>query len=131
MEKGLEVSFKCIECEESFKANANNVKVMEAEYDDSKLQIVYVDCPKCNKRHFVQIDDDRTSKLKARNFIMFKRLAKKKLSGKKIGKQENLAFKNLADTLLELRADLMKEYEGRTVTNTLTGEPELIHFTIC
>ena len=131
MEKGLEVSFKCIECEESFKANANNVKQLDVKDEDKLLKVIYVDCPVCDRRHYVQIDNDESNKLKVQNLLMFKKLSQKKLDGKTIGRKENNTFKSLRQRLLDLRADLMKEYEGRIVTDTLTGESVTLHFTLC
>lgn len=131
MENTLNVVIECNECNKSFKADAENVKVTTIECNGNKFKVVYVDCTNCNKRHFVQIDDDETEKLKIRNLVMFKKLASKKSSGKKVTKTENRIFKELRDKLLNLRVGLMKEYEGKEVTDTLTGETFQIHFTFC
>lgn len=122
---------ECIDCKKSFEANSENVKQMEAECNGNKLTIIYVDCQFCGRRHYVQIDNEESNKIKIRNLLWFKKLSKKKLSGKKIGKSENNTFKSLRKQLLDLRTELMKEYDGQTVTNTLTGESEVIHFTFC
>lgn len=131
MENTLNVVIECNECNKSFEANAENVKVTTLECDGNKLKVVYVDCTNCNKRHYVQIDNDESEKLKVRNLVMFKKLASKKSSGKKVTKTENRIFKELREKLLDLRVGLMKEYEGKEVTDTLTGETFQIHFTFC
>lgn len=131
MENSLNVVIECIDCKESFEANAENVKQNEFKDEDKTLKVIYVDCPHCNKRHYVQIDNDESNKLKVQNLLMFKKLSKKKLDGKTIGRKENNTFKSLRQRLLDLRADLMKEYEGRIVTDTLTGESVALHFTLC
>lgn len=125
------VVLECMDCKENFEANVNNVKSMMVEYEGNKLKIIYVDCPNCGKRHYVQIDNDESSSLMVRNLLMFKKLSKKKLSGKSIGKTENKTFKGLREKLLDLRTELMKEYEGRIVTDTITGESVTLHFTFC
>lgn len=129
--KGLNTEFQCMDCKKSFKIDTGNVKQIEVESNGNKLIITYVDCQFCGRRHYVQIDNDESSKLKVRNLVMFKKLSKKKLSGKRISKLENNSFKSMAQALLDLRTNLMKEYEGQTVTDTLTGEPVTIHFTFC
>lgn len=131
MENTLSVVIECNECGKSFKADAENVKTMRVKSDDKEFKLVYVDCENCNKRHFVQIDDDETEKLKIRNLVMFKKLSTKKLAGKKVTKTENRIFKELREKLSDLRVGLMKEYEGQVVTDTLTGELVTLHFTFC
>lgn len=131
MENSLNVVIECIDCKESFEANGENVKQQELKDEDKIIKVIYVDCPHCNRRHYVQIDNDESSKLKVQNLLMFKKLSRKKLNGKQISKKENTIFKNLRDKLLDLRADLMEEYEGRIVTDTLTGESITLHFTLC
>ena len=131
MENGLTTKIECIECKEKFSADVTNVKQMNAECNGNTLNIIYVDCQFCGRRHYVQIDNDESSKLKTRNLVWFKKLSKKKLSGKKIGKTENNTFKSLRKELLDLRTELMKEYEGQTVTDTLTGESVTLHFIVC
>jgi len=128
---GLSVNIECIDCKNSFEANAENVKTTEVNSEGNTLSIIYVDCPNCGRRHYVQIDNDESSKLKIRNLITFKKLSKKKLSGKKIGKSESKAFEGLRKQLSDLRAELMKQYEGQIVTDTLTGESVTLHFTLC
>lgn len=131
MENKFSVSIECMDCKNSFEANADNVKVMNVLSKDNTLKVIYVDCPSCGRRHFVQIDSDETDRLKVQNLLMFKKLSKKKLSCKSIGKRESESFKGLREKLLNLRAELMKEYEGQTVTDTITGESVTLHFTLC
>lgn len=131
MENTLNVVIECNECNKSFKADAENVKVMKVKSEKEELKLVYVDCTNCNKRHYVQIDDDETEKLKVKNLVMFKRLSTKKLAGKNVTKTDNRVFKELREKLLDLRVELMKEYEGQVVTDTRTGEPITLHFTFC
>lgn len=131
MDNKLSVTLECMDCKNNFEADAENVKVLKAKFEDNTLDIIYVDCPTCGRRHYVQIDNDETSKLKVRNLLMFKKLSKKKLADKSISKYENKMFKGLREKLLDLRAELMKEYEGRIVTDTLTGESVTLHFTFC
>lgn len=131
MENSLNVYIECTDCENSFEANVNNVKQLDVKDENKLLKVIYVDCPVCDRRHYVQIDNDESNKLKVQNLLMFKKLSKKKLDGKTIGRKENNTFKSLRERLLNLRADLMKEYEGRIVTDTLTGESITLHFTLC
>ena len=131
MENTLNVVIECNECNKSFKADAENVKVMKVKSEKEELKLVYVDCTNCNKRHYVQVDNEETEKLKARNLVMFKKLSTKKLAGKNVTKTENRIFKELREKLSDLRVGLMKEYEGHVVTDTITGEPITLHFTFC
>lgn len=131
MENNLKVILECIDCKNSFEADATNIKNMNVTCDGNTFGLIYVDCPSCGRRHYVQIDSDETNKLKVQNLIMFKKLSKKKLSGKNISSLENKTFKGLREKLLDLRTELMKEYEGRIVTDTITGESVTLHFTFC
>lgn len=131
MDNGLVVRLECIDCKKSFEANSSNVKIIKVEHDGNILDVIYVDCEHCGKRHYVQVDNDESNKLKVKNLLMFKKLSKKKLADKNISKYENKMFKGLRENLLDLRAELMKEYEGKIVTDTITGEQITLHFVSC
>lgn len=125
------VSIECIDCKKSYGVNSENLKRISVTCDGNELEVLYIDCPYCGKRHYVQIDDKESSKMKVKALVMFKKLSEKKLSGRRVGKLEATSFEKLRNKLSETRTKLMSEYEGRIVTDTLTGRPVELHFTYC
>ena len=125
------VKIECTDCKKPYGVNGENLKQISVTCDDNVLEVLYVDCPYCGKRHYVQIDDKESNKMRVRALVMFKKLSEKKLSGRRIGKMEATSFEKLRNKLSETRTKLMSEYEGRIVTDTLTGRPVELHFTYC
>lgn len=125
------VEIECIDCKKPYDVNHENLKQISVTCDDNKLEVLYVDCPYCGKRHYVQIDDEESNKMRVKALVMFKKLSEKKLSGRRVGKLEASSFEKLRNKLSEARTKLMSEYEGRIVTDTLTGRPVELHFTYC
>lgn len=135
MEK-LQIGIECKDCKSKIIADATNVKkktlkVNGNSMSDGSIEVVYVDCPICGSRHFVQIDDRMSLELKNKNMKMFVKLAKKKIDYERIPKKDAATFEKLRKKLSDLRATLMERYEGSDVTDTETGETFQLHFTIC
>ena len=134
MEK-LQVTIECKDCKNKMIADAINVKkktlnVNGNSISDGSIEVVYIYCPNCGSRHFVQVDDKISLELKEKNMKMFIKLAKKKIDYERIPKKDAAMFEKLRKKLSDLRATLMERYEGSDVTDTETGETFQLHFTI-
>lgn len=125
---------QCENCGERFKHDNEGTNFTHAkEYKDKggrSIWITYFDCPKCGRRHYVQIDDTRSNQLKNETFNLFKKLSKKRINGKDIPKKQNEKFKKFNNNLIEARMELMKRYQNQKVTCIETGEEVELHFSV-
>ena len=64
----MNVKAICQKCKESFDVSEENlVYQKEFMYDGQSIFLTYFDCPKCGRRHFVQIDDQKSKELLERD----------------------------------------------------------------
>lgn len=124
--------FKCEECDSMFSLN----KDAELKYgvpftskDGRSIFISYYDCPKCGRRHYVQIDDVRSSQMKKETSIMFRKLSKKRLNFMDIPKHQNEKFKKLNNKLEDYRIKLKKEFNNQIIIAEDGLEVE-VHFSM-
>lgn len=97
MEKLL-VKSKCKRCKEEFLLTRWNVK----KADSNDLTVIYFDCPKCNEKHFVQIDNSETRKIVAEmRFILVNK-----------DKTKKNRYEELNNRLKEIRKQLIAEHDG-------------------
>jgi len=106
----------CESCNNVFTVSHENVKKNEILVEGSTLWIIYYVCPKCGRKHVVQIDDTETNALliKVRKQVAKLAVAKKRhdfISDKKIADFD----KNRTD-LTVLRSDLMKKNNNKDYT---------------
>lgn len=109
---------ECEDCKAKFEIFGDTSKVnhkKEFKIDDKSIYLTYYDCPKCGRRHFVQIDNDISlSKLNnVKN--QFVRLASAKKKDKEISKKQSARFKNARKDLSDYRIKLMKQYSNKFV----------------
>lgn len=97
--------------------------------DGRLIWLTYYDCPKCGKRHYVQIDDVRSNQMKKEVTVMFCRLSKKRLNFKDIPKSQNEKFKKLNKLLEDYRFGLKKEFNGQKLFNE-NGEEVEVYFSM-
>ena len=123
--------FECEECNIKFQLGEGNVKygVPFKTKDGRSIFITYYDCPKCGRRHYVQIDDVHSYQMKKETSIMFKKLSKKRLNFKDIPKKQNEKFKKLNKNLENYRFELKKEFNGQIIIADDGSEVE-VHFSM-
>ena len=92
--------------------------------------MTYLDCPDCQERHYVQVDNQQSREVKKKTQRMFKQLSVMKNKNKPIPKQQQNKFNRLRKDLNDRRFELMKQYDGSTVTDTETGDKIKLNFTI-
>lgn len=138
MNKGVDIMgndylFKCEDCESTFYIGNEGVKV---EYglpfktkEGRSIFITYYDCPKCGRRHYVQVDDVRSVEMKKEVSMRFKRLSKKRLDFKDIPKSQNERFKKLNRKLEDYRFELKKKFNNQVLIDNEGLEVE-VHFSM-
>ena len=123
---------QCKDCGQEFFISPSNV-VSEKEFRDKDGQtifITYFDCPNCQERHYVQVDNQESLVLKTKCLDLFQKLAKLKIAKKSISKQQRNKFDFSRKKLSEMRFELMKQYNDSIVTDTQTGVDVHVKFTV-
>lgn len=130
---GQKYLFECEECGTKFSLGQNGVEVSYGvpftSKDGRSIFITYYDCPKCDRRHYVQIDDTRSNQMKRETSVMFRKLSKKRLSFKDIPRSQNEKFKKLNNKLEDYRLELKKEFNGQIIIDSDGSEVE-VHFSM-
>ncbi len=126
---------ECEDCKEKFRitsGNAVNAVTHKKEFNvnGQSIFLTYYDCPKCGRRHYVQIDDAASlNKLKevSRQFV---KLAAAKKRGKDIPQKQSAKFKKARQYLSDYRMKLMKEYTGKLVHDNETDSDFELRFSV-
>lgn len=125
--------FKCEDCDTNFYLDTGEVEVKYGvpftTKDGRSIFITYYDCPKCGRRHYVQIDDVRSNQMKKETSVMFRKLSKKRLNFKDIPKNQNEKFKKLNKKLEDYRFKLKKEFNKQVIIAADGTEVE-VHFSM-
>lgn len=131
--KGLNFKIKCKDCQSmvDITKQQTTFNVQHKTKDGQTIFLTYFDCPVCKARHYVQVDNRQTSELRKSVSTMALRAMAARRKGKNIPEKQRTKFKKQQGKLKSLRYELMKKWEGETVTNTITGEKFELHFTIC
>ena len=126
----MNVKAICQRCKEAFNVSEENlVYQKEFMYDEQSIFLTYFDCPKCGRRHFVQIDDQKSKELLERCKRDFVSLSIAKSKGHKIIKKNRKdKFDAERKYLSEFRNKLAKEYSGRQVVDLETGNTFVLLF---
>lgn len=128
----MNIKVICKDCNKEVKINDYDV-THEKEFEDENGQTIllsYFDCPSCQERQYVQVDNGQTLVIKRDNIKMFRRLSRLRDKGKQIPKQQSEKFGKLREELTNKRNELMKQYDGSLVTDTETGEQVKLSFTV-
>lgn len=126
---------ECEDCGQKFQigvAEAAQQVTHKKKFDVNgrSIFLTYYDCPKCGRRHYVQIDDARSmEKLKdvSRQFVKLS-VAKKK--GKTVPQKQSDKFKKARQHLSDYRMDLMKQYTGTVLKDEETGQTFELRFSV-
>lgn len=125
--------FECEDCGIKFHLGGGGVEVKyEVPFtvkDGRSIFITYYDCPKCGRRHYVQVDDTRSYQMKKETSRMFVKLSRKRINDKDIPKNQNEKFKKLNKRLEDYRFKLKKEFDGKILINSEGKEVE-VHFSM-
>ena len=118
----MKVKAICQKCKSSFDISEENlIYQKEYSYEGQSIFLTYFDCPKCNRRHFVQIDNQKSKELLERCKMDFNRLSIAKSKGQVIKNNRKKKFDAERKYLSKFRNELAKEYSGRQVMDLETG----------
>lgn len=134
---GQRYLFQCESCGARFYLDNGDVEIKYGvpfrASDGRSIFITYYDCPKCDRRHYVQIDDVHSNQMKREVTAMFRKLSKKRMDFKDIPKSQNEKFKKLNKKLEDYRFELKKKYNLQNVRPLKGSESEVeveIHFSV-
>ena len=130
--KCLSTKCKCNNCKDVFDINKQNI-IFNKRFEDEtgkSIFITYFDCPNCQERHYVQIDDAHTIEIRNKVQKMFVKFSSMRKKNIQISKQQQNKFNGLQNALKFSRHKLMKQYNSSLVTDTETGEVITLSFVI-
>ena len=128
----MTANVECKKCKSVFTIGPSNI-TFDKMYEDENgrsIFLTYFDCPDCQERHYVQVDNQQSREVKKKIQRMFVRLSVMKNKNKPIPKQQQNKFNRLRKDLNDRRFELMKQYDGSIVTDTETGDKIKLNFTI-
>lgn len=128
----MTVNVECNKCKSVFTIGPTNI-TFDKMYEDENGRSIFLtcfDCPDCQERHYVQVDNQQSREVKKKTQRMFAQLSVMKNKNKPIPKQQQNKFNRLRKDLNDRRFELMKQYDGSIVTDTETGDKIKLNFTI-
>ncbi len=125
---------ECEECKEKFSVSSNDesVKVVhkkEFKINGKSIFLTYYDCPSCGRRHYVQIDDEKSIRKSKDIQKTFVKLCVAKRKGKAIPEKQQEKFKKARQHLSDYRMNLMKEYTNKSVIDD-DGDLFVLRFSV-
>lgn len=135
MAEAMSLLVECEDCHEKFRIAAGDEAVpvthkKEFVVKGRSIFVTYYDCPKCGRRHFVQIDDNRSLQMLKENERMFVKLSVKRRNDKEIPQKQSDKYKKQRRHLAEYRTNLMKEYTGVMVHDDETDASFELRFSV-
>lgn len=114
---GLSLMVECEECGMKFRISTQEAvghlqHKKEYKVNGRSIYLTHYDCPSCGRRHFIQIDDDRTLEILKANRKTFVKLSAKRIKDKPIPKSQSDKYKKQTKHLRNCRMELMKEFTG-------------------
>lgn len=126
---------ECEDCHEKFRVTfgeAIQTVTHKREFvvDGQSIFLTYYDCPKCGRRHYVQIDDKRSLDMLKEVSKQFVRLAVKKKQDKDIPQKQSAKFKKARQNLSGYRMGLMKAFTGKLIHDNETDSDFELRFSV-
>lgn len=128
---GLRVQVICDQCNTNRSISGTDVHNGEFEVNGESIQLTYFDCQVCGKRHYVQVDNNRTLALLSDVKKRMTKLMVLRNKNKPIPQKQSDTFKRKREHLAKIRNELMREYQDKPCKNIETGEEFILRFTIC
>lgn len=123
----MSIDAKCEACNKTFELNNANLKKekmqIKTEFGDCIKDVLYYDCPLCDYRHFVQLDDEATEAI----FDEMCSLAGELTSGK--DRVTKAKFDRLRKQLGERREMYKQVYTGHVAEGLETKVSCVLRFT--
>lgn len=133
--EAMSLLVECEDCHEKFsvtsgEATQSVTHKREFVVDGQSIFLTYYDCPKCGRRHFVQVDDKRSLELLKDVSRQFVRLSVLRKKDKTIPQKQSAKFAKARQHLTDYRMDLMKQFTGTVITDHETGEDFELRFSV-
>ena len=128
---GLHAQVICDQCNTKRVLRSTDVHKGKYEINGESIQLMYFDCQVCGKRHYVQIDTNRTIDLLKEVSRLMTKLMVLKRKDKPIPQKQSDKFKREREHLAKIRINLMKEYNEKPCKDIETGEEFILRFTVC
>lgn len=132
-ENGMSLLVECEDCRDKFEINSKNWTMhfkRKYEINGQTIFLSYYDCPKCNRRHYVQIDTIQTLQELKEIERMFIKLSVAKKKGKQPPQSQSAKFKKAREHLAQSRIDLMKQFTGKLVHDSETDTDIILEFSV-
>lgn len=133
--KTMSLLVECEDCHKKFPVTSGEAiqavtHKREFVVDGRSIFLTYYDCPKCGRRHYVQIDDKRSLDMLKEVSRQFVRLSVKKKQDKDIPQKQSAKFKKARQNLSDYRTNLMKEYTGKLLHDNETDSDFELRFSV-
>lgn len=128
----MTTDIECKKCKSIFTICPGNITFDKIYKDENgrSILLTYFDCPDCQERHYVQVDNKYSREIKKKVQRMFVKFSVMRNKNIPIPKQQQNKFNKLRKNLNNRRLELMKQYDGSIVTDTETGDKIKLNFTI-
>ena len=128
--KGMTLLVECEDCKVKFEVASDTVNhKKEFKVNGESIFLTYYDCPKCGRRHFVQIDNATSFSKLNEVKQMFVKMSIARQKGNEISKKQSDKFKKSRQYLSDYRTNLMKEFTGKTAISE-TGISYVLRFSV-
>lgn len=131
----MNVTLECDMCHHETTLTSDDITFREefkvGKVGNDIIYLTYYICPKCRKRHFVQIDDEVSLKKLTEVSKLFAKLSRKRKSKKRIKNKEITSFNEARKDLSEYRMLLMNKYTDTVVKDKMSNDHFILRFTKC
>lgn len=123
---------ECENCKQKFQIGEQNAVTHKRKLvvEGEVIYLTYYDCPSCGKRHFVQIDNDKTLQQLNDVTSRFKSLSAKRIKDQQISRKQSARFEKARKHLANSRIELMKKYTGKLVHDNETDSDFELRFSV-
>lgn len=124
---------ECEDCKIKFAIGGTDQQVTHKKkyvVDGKEIFLTYYDCPKCGRRHFVQIDDANTLRQLREVSTQMGKLTAMKRKDQEIPKKITDKFKKARKHLANNRTKLMRIYTGVSVYDEATDSDFVLRFSV-
>lgn len=132
-ENGMSLLVECEDCRDKFEINSKNGTMhfkRKYEINGQTIFLSYYDCPKCNRRHYAQIDSTKTLNEMREIEHQIAKLAAAKKKGKMVPQKQSAKFKKSREHLTQSRNELMKQYTGKLIHDSETDTDFELRFSV-
>lgn len=125
----MHIMAQCEDCGTKFVVDGGVIQRVAASVDGLQYFLTYYDCPRCGRRHFVQVDDVKSQQTLVRLTCEMAKLRNVRAKGKSFNKKQQRDFNAIRDDLSKYRNVLMKQLTGKQATDA-AGNTYVLRFSV-